>query len=160
MTTPTGAVMLLSATSEPLGHVDFPKAMRMLFRKVAEVVDGDPTRMVGPHRWPRIIRLLRKIVETWVDRPAHWHRGGVYIRDRHRCAYCGKKGTTLDHILPRSRGGMWEWTNIVSACPSCNWFKADRTPEEAGMRLVYATPHVPTLAELRDKAKAGPAYAG
>ena len=150
--------MLLSAESEPLGHIDFPKAIRLLFRKAAEVVDGDATRMVGPHPWPKIVRLLRKVVATWYDRPAHWHRGGVYIRDRHACAYCGKKATTLDHIFPRSRGGLWEWTNIVAACESCNFSKANRTPEEAGMTLVYATAHVPTLDELRTKAKAGPAY--
>lgn len=156
MTTHPGAVQLLNATSEPLGNIDFPKAVRMLFRNVAVVVDGDETRMIGPHPWPKVIRLIREVVEKWIDRPAAWHRGGVFIRDGHRCAYCGGKATTLDHVLPKSRGGRWEWTNIVAACggpTGCNGRKGARTPEEADMPLVFARPYVPTVAQLRELAK-------
>lgn len=148
MTTRTGAVTLLNASYEPLGHVDFPHAMRMLFRRVAEVVEGDESRMVGPHPWPKVLRLVRYVVQKWLDRPARWHRGGVFLRDNHRCAYCNAKATTIDHILPRSRGGKWEWLNCVAACLTCNGDKGDRTPQEARMPLKYATPRVPTVREL------------
>lgn len=143
-----GTVALLNVERKPIGKVDFPKAMRMLFRKVAVVEKGDETRKIGQYAWPEVIRLLREVVRTWLDKPAKWHRGGVFIRDGHRCAYCNSKATTLDHVFPKSRGGLWEWTNIVAACASCNEEKADRTPEEAGMPLVYATPFVPTVGQI------------
>lgn len=69
---------------------------------------------------------------TW-GRVPWW---AVKARDGHRCGYCLRKGTTVDHILPRSRGGAEVWENLVTACAECNGIKADRTPEEAGMRLL------------------------
>jgi len=146
-------VVLLNASYEPHDVVSFPHAVKMLFRKVAVVVEADETRHIGPHPWPKVLRLVRYVYEKWLDRQARWHRGGVFIRDRHRCAYCGGKATTIDHLLPRSRGGRWEWLNCVAACAKCNEYKADRTPEESGMRLRYATPFVPTVRQLRDKAR-------
>ena len=78
-------------------------------------------------------------------------RKNIYVRDGHRCQYCGSRfesvALTLDHIVPRSRGGRSEWGNLVAACSKCNHRKADRTPEEAGMRLLRrplpATIHTP-----------------
>lgn len=68
-------------------------------------------------------------------------------RDRHTCAYCGQRFAEQDlqceHILPASRGGPWNWMNLVCACGPCNGRKADRTPEEAGMPLLYL-PYVPS----------------
>lgn len=80
-------VMVLNASYEPFQKVDFPHAMRMLARKVAELVEGDEAKMAGPWPWPKVIRLVRYVTEKWLDRPAHWHRGEVLIRDRHRCGY-------------------------------------------------------------------------
>lgn len=157
MTSTAGAVMLLNASFEPMARVDFPHAVRMLFRQVAVVVEGDEQRRIGPHPWPKVIRLVRYVYQRWLDRPAAWHKGGVFIRDRHRCAYCGAKATTIDHIVPRSRGGRWSWTNCVAACGGpngCNGRKGNRTPEEAGMPLKYAQPYVPTVRELRARAMA------
>lgn len=77
-------------------------------------------------------------------------REGVFIRDRWLCAYCGRKfhesELTLDHVQPESRGGAWSWTNLVAACggpQGCNTVKANRTPEEAGMPLLYV-PYQPS----------------
>jgi len=71
-------------------------------------------------------------------------------RDRQTCAYCGDahdvRGLTVDHILPASRGGPLSWMNTVAACRACNARKADRTPEEAGMPLLF-TPYVPSRFE-------------
>lgn len=61
---------------------------------------------------------------------------GVLARDQFRCAYCARRGTTVDHLAPRSRGGADSWMNTVAACAECNQRKADRTPEQAGMRLL------------------------
>ncbi|MEE9189514.1 MAG: HNH endonuclease [Candidatus Neomarinimicrobiota bacterium] len=65
-------------------------------------------------------------------------RKNIIIRDGHSCLYCGKKSGpfTVDHIIPKERGGTDAWDNLVTACPSCNLFKGNRTPEEAGMRLI------------------------
>lgn len=141
-------VTLLNASYEPLGHVDFPKAVRMLFRQVAVVEEGDETRRIGPHPWPRVLRLVRYVFQAWLYRDAAWHRGGVFLRDKHRCAYCGAKATTVDHLVPRSRGGQWSWLNCVAACSPCNARKGSRTPEEARMPLRFATPRVPLVGEI------------
>jgi len=81
----------------------------------------------------------------------------LYSRDRHLCAYCGNQFTakelTIDHVLPRSRGGRNLWTNVVAACKPCNHRKGNKTPEEARMHLLFV-PYVPNIFEkmiLRNK---------
>jgi 5-methylcytosine-specific restriction endonuclease McrA len=120
------SVTLLNASYEPLGKVSFKHAVRMLFREVATVEEGHLDRMIGPHPWPRVIRLVRYVAAKWMYRSAGYSRTGVLTRDRHRCAYCGGRATTIDHVLPASRGGPWSWLNTVAACESCNLRKADR----------------------------------
>jgi hypothetical protein len=81
------------------------------------------------------------------DHAPAFSRRKLFARDRHTCAYCaqrfGEYGLTVEHILPESRGGAWDYMNCVSACRTCNSLKADRLPEEAGMKLVYL-PYVPS----------------
>ena len=67
---------------------------------------------------------------------------GVLERDGYRCAYCDRRAATVDHVFPRSRGGKTEWENCVASCSKCNFRKADQTPEEAGMPLLWH-PYVP-----------------
>ena len=77
-------------------------------------------------------------------------KGKLLRRDRHTCAYCAQvwpeRDLQCEHIVPASRGGAWSWMNLVTACAACNARKADRTPEEAGMPLVYL-PYVPSRFE-------------
>ncbi|MEY4748251.1 MAG: hypothetical protein RIQ60_465 [Pseudomonadota bacterium] len=77
-------------------------------------------------------------------------RAKLFRRDRMTCAYCGLRYTehslSCDHIVPQSRGGRWTWMNLVTACGACNGRKADRTPEQAGMPLLYL-PYVPSRFE-------------
>lgn len=141
------AVALLNASYEPLGNVSFKHAVLMLFREVATVEEGHEERRIGPHPWPKVIRLVRYVAATWMHRPAGYSRTSVLRRDRHRCAYCGGCASTVDHLLPASRGGEWSWLNTVAACGPCNARKANRTPQEAGMRLLFE-PYVPTRARL------------
>jgi 5-methylcytosine-specific restriction endonuclease McrA len=141
------SVTLLNASYEPLGSVSFKHAVRMLFREVATVEEAHADRMIGPHPWPRVIRLVRYVAAKWMYRPAGFTRAGVLVRDRHRCGYCGARATTIDHVLPASRGGTWSWQNTVAACGPCNSRKSNRTPQEAGMRL-RVQPFVPTRAQL------------
>ena len=87
---------------------------------------------------PRIVRLLTydRVPRTKIK----FNRRNIFARDGNRCQYCGKKfpagELSLDHILPRSRGGRLDWENIVCACVRCNVRKGGRTPAEAGMRLI------------------------
>ena len=140
-------VVVLNASYEPLHQVSFKHAVRMLFREVAVVEEALDDRMIGPHPWPKVVRLVRYVVTSWMHRPAIYGRTSVLRRDRFRCAYCGRPGHTLDHLLPISRGGTSTWLNTVTACGSCNGRKANRTPEEAGMRLLFE-PWVPTRAQI------------
>jgi len=87
---------------------------------------------------PRIIRLLT--YERFPRQKVKFNRKNLFARDGNRCQYCGKKFPTtelsLDHLVPRSRGGRANWDNIVCACLRCNVRKGGRTPREAGMRLI------------------------
>lgn len=87
---------------------------------------------------PRVVRLLR--YDRLPRNTVKFNRRNVFLRDGHRCQYCGKRCSTgrlsLDHVVPRSRGGADSWENIVCACLTCNVRKGGRTPLEAGMRLL------------------------
>jgi 5-methylcytosine-specific restriction endonuclease McrA len=140
-------VVLLNATCEPHDVVSFPHAVRMLCRGVAVVHEADSDRRIGPHPWPKVLRLVRYVVAHWMHQPAAYGRDAVLRRDRRTCAYCGDRADTIDHLVPRSRGGEWTWLNTVAACRPCNGRKGDRTPAEAGMRL-RREPFVPTRAQV------------
>jgi len=87
---------------------------------------------------PRIIRLLG--YDRLPKARVKLNRRNLFARDRNRCQYCGKRYPTselsLDHVIPRSRGGTTSWENVVCACTRCNVRKGGRTPQEAGMRLI------------------------
>lgn len=87
---------------------------------------------------PRVIRLLT--YDRVPKNPVKFNRKNIFLRDGHRCQYCGKRYSTprlsLDHVLPKSRGGPDTWENIVCACLKCNVEKGGRTPSEAGMKLL------------------------
>ncbi len=87
---------------------------------------------------PRIVRLL--FYDRLPRQPVKFNRRNIFARDKNRCQYCGKKfpltELSLDHVLPRSRGGLATWDNVVCCCVSCNVRKGGRTPVQAGMRLV------------------------
>ncbi|MGL5824977.1 MAG: HNH endonuclease [Nocardioides sp.] len=139
-------VIILNASYERLGSTSVKHAVKMLARQVALVEEAEEGRTIGPFRWPRVIRLLRYVAPKWLFRKqARYSRSGVLIRDRHRCCYCGGCATTVDHVLPSSRGGASGWLNLVASCEPCNGRKRDRTPTEAGMRMLFE-PFVPSLA--------------
>ena len=93
---------------------------------------------------PRVIRLLR--YDLFPKNIVKFNRRNIFLRDENRCQYCGHRFPTqqlsLDHVTPRSRGGLTNWDNIVCACLRCNVRKGGRTPHEAGMRLIRR-PHKP-----------------
>lgn len=142
-------VLVLNADFEPLHRVSLRHAIRMLVREVAEIHEAMPDRLIGVFQMPTAVRLVRYVFAKWQHRTGPgWTKAGVLRRDGNRCGYCGTgNARTVDHIVPRSRGGANSWKNTVACCFTCNQAKADRTPAEAGMRL-RVTPLAPTWASL------------
>lgn len=102
---------------------------------------------------PSVVALKRYV--TFNGKPA-FTRYNIYLRDSFRCQYCGHPfpagELTFDHVMPRSRGGLTEWTNVVAACGPCNLQKANRTPEEAEMPLIQAA-REPSIKQLNRLAR-------
>ncbi|MEV4352534.1 HNH endonuclease [Actinoplanes sp. NPDC049596] len=136
-------VLVINADLGPLHRVSLRHAVRMLVRQVAEVHESQPDAVIGVWPMPKVVRLVSYVVTRWRhSRGPAWFRAGVLTRDGRRCAYCGRPASTIDHVLPRSRGGLNTWTNTVAACGGCNQRKGDRTPAEAHMPL-RVTPRAP-----------------
>ncbi|HWC32793.1 MAG TPA: HNH endonuclease [Actinomycetota bacterium] len=141
-----GQVLVLHASYEPLNVCSVRRAHVLVFKGKAEVVEhlGRPLRSAAERfLWPHVIRLLQYVrVPKSVQRKIS--RRALFARDGWRCQYCGNEGgkLTLDHVVPRSRGGESVWENVVTSCAPCNLRKGNRTAEEAGMRL-HAAPREP-----------------
>ncbi len=139
-----GRVLLLNQTYEPLGTVSVPRAIIMTIKNNVTVEEWDGERVIRSAQAefpvPSVIRRRSYINVRRRREAAGTKRLRIYMRDKHRCQYCGEKKAvtelTLDHILPRSRGGDHSPVNVVTACVSCNTRKGNRTPEEARMPLL------------------------
>ncbi|WP_246281669.1 HNH endonuclease [Fodinicola acaciae] len=132
--------LVLNTTYEPLTVVSTRRAIVLVLAEKAEIVEsgGELRSARCSVRLPRVVRLTR-FVRVPFRGTAPFSRRAVLQRDRHRCAYCGGKATTIDHVLPRSRGGRDTFTNCVAACESCNARKGNRLLKELGWTL----PHTP-----------------
>ncbi|AYG83732.1 hypothetical protein DWB77_05930 [Streptomyces hundungensis] len=141
--------LVLNASFEPLSTVTLNRAVVLVLQDKAVVEQSHPGLRVRAAAVdipvPRVIRLCR-YVRVPFRRQAPWSRRGVLIRDQHRCAYCGRRATTVDHVVPRAQGGRDGWLNTVASCAEDNHRKADRTPEEAGMPLLRQ-PFIPSPAD-------------
>jgi len=130
-------VLLLNADYEPLNVCDVRRAFRLVFGEKAEVIEYDHSDVVTTrqvYRAPSIIRLQHHIRRP---RPrVRLSRREIFARDGHICQYCGKPShdLTLDHVVPRHRGGGHTWDNLVAACKPCNHKKGGKMPDEARMR--------------------------
>ncbi|MFQ5947942.1 MAG: HNH endonuclease [Acidimicrobiia bacterium] len=130
--------LVLNATFEPLSVVPTRRAVVLVVREKAEMVEATG-RVWNSERMaievPSVIRL-RRFVKVPYRRRVALNRRAVLGRDRHQCQYCGRPAENLDHVVPRSRGGSHTWENVVAACRRCNARKGNRTLAEAGMRLL------------------------
>jgi 5-methylcytosine-specific restriction endonuclease McrA len=141
-------VLVLNADTLPLHRVSLRHAIRMLFREVAVVHEAEPDRLIGVFPMPLVVRLVSYVTTKWRHaKGPSWSKRGVLARDNHQCSYCTRRGDTIDHIVPQSRGGRSTWSNTTAACSRCNQRKADRTPAEAGM-VLRTTPVAPSWAAL------------
>jgi len=132
-------VLLLNATYEPLTALPMRRAVVLLMCGRAVVVDDDPNGIVlhsaaAAVQVPSVIRL-RTYVRVPYRARIPMTRAALMHRDRFHCAYCGSKAETIDHVVPRSRGGAHSWENCVACCADCNHRKADRLLSELGWAL-------------------------
>jgi 5-methylcytosine-specific restriction endonuclease McrA len=144
------SALVLNATYEPLGVVSVRRAtILVLAAKAICLADGGGVlhaeRVSLPV--PLVVRLTRFVRVPY--RPyVGLSRRAIFARDGGRCAYCHAPAETIDHVLPRSRGGGHAWENVVAACARCNHTKGDKTPAELGWRLPV-TPAAPKGAAWR-----------
>jgi 5-methylcytosine-specific restriction endonuclease McrA len=129
--------LVLNAGYEPLAIVSFRRALVLVLAGKATVVaQGGSPVVANSVTLPRpSVILLARYVRVPHRRAVPVTRRGVLRRDGFRCAYCGGPASTVDHVLPRSRGGPDSWENLVACCVRCNNSKGDRTPEEKGWSL-------------------------
>ena len=133
-------VLLLDSTYEPLKIISWEDAMHKVVTGDAEVVEESDRLVRSAYvEWklPSVIRQLKKFKRKG---KVQFSRINIYMRDGWTCQYCREvkktKELTFDHVLPRAQGGKTTWTNIVTACRPCNSSKEDKTPEQAGMKLM------------------------
>jgi 5-methylcytosine-specific restriction endonuclease McrA len=133
-------VLVLNATYEPVNVTAVRRAIVLVLKGVATTEEEDGALVHSTRvalRIPSVIRL------TEFRRIPHQTRAlsrkNILIRDRYTCQFCGRtlpaSDLTLDHVIPRSRGGHTDWDNLVACCHRCNNLKGDRLPEEAGLAL-------------------------
>ena len=140
----TRKVLLLNASYEALGTISCARAVRLIWKESAEMVERDSNRVLRSQHFefpaPSVVRLRVYLDIHGRQRRAGCKRNRILARDKYRCQFCGKKGgdldLTIDHLLPSSRGGSTSPENLVAACRPCNQRKGDRTPEEARMPLM------------------------
>jgi 5-methylcytosine-specific restriction endonuclease McrA len=132
-----GRSLVLNATYEPLGVVSSRRAVVLLLDEKADLIHGTGEALHSAElavEVPSVIRL-RYFVRVPFQRRAALSRRGVFLRDEGRCQYCGRRAESIDHVVPRSRGGQHVWENVVAACRRCNTSKRDRLLEDTTMRL-------------------------
>lgn len=135
-------VLVLDAGYRPIAVVSWSKAISWIIVGKAEVLEHseDEIRSVSKSwKLPSVIRKIAAVFREY-SHDIVFSRQNLFFRDGYKCQYCGKnaptKDLTFDHVVPRSQGGGTNWLNIVSACYKCNLKKADRTPEQANMKLL------------------------
>src|SRR5215217_4615618 len=143
-------VLVLNASYEPLNVTSVRRAHVLVFKGKAEVLEqlAEPLHSASDtYPWPHVIRLVTYVhVPRAVQRKIS--RRALFARDGWKCVYCGQNGgrLTLDHVVPRSRGGESVWENVVTSCAPCNLRKGDRSLEESGLALSsLPTPPAPVL---------------
>jgi 5-methylcytosine-specific restriction endonuclease McrA len=133
----SGRVLVLNATYEPINVCTVRRAVVLLLKEKAELLEQAGWRLHSEnstHPRPVVIRLV-----SYVKVPRDTHRRkitrrAVFARDSWTCQYCGSRSNlTVDHVIPRSKGGSAEWDNIVACCAPCNRRKGDHLPHQANM---------------------------
>lgn len=158
----SSSCIVLNGDFSYLCTVSWKRAINLVFAekvKVLKYSDHVINCVERTFKVPAVV-LLIKVVRMVYKHRVPYSKKNVLVRDRFKCAYCGEKSKklTIDHVLPRSRGGRTNFENCVACCKKCNDRKADRTPREAGMALGIR-PFQPTISEfMRLKLKSSGLY--
>jgi 5-methylcytosine-specific restriction endonuclease McrA len=149
--------LVLNSSYQPIKLISWQKALCLWFQGKVEVLEYHPgaaRSASNSFRLPSVMRLKRYVTPRRTVR-LKFSRENIYLRDNHTCQYCAKsfgvKELTLDHVVPASKFGRKDWTNVVTACRSCNHRKANRTPLGAGMPLLNE-PRIPSTLPSRQTA--------
>ncbi len=129
-------VLVLNASYEPLNITTWRRAIVMMIKGKAESIEEDSSRILRADTMlPTVIRLRQFVKVPFRELPLT--RKHIFERDRYTCQYCGTSSCKLsiDHVLPRSRGGADIWENVTTCCLTCNVSKGNRTPKEANMNI-------------------------
>lgn len=145
--------LLLDASFYPIQMIDWKKALTLFFTERAEVVElHQDIEIKSTHssfKLPKVMRLFYKVGNVNFVK---FNRLNVFSRDKFICQYCGNhfksKDLTLDHVVPRSKGGKTEWNNIVSACSPCNTKKADKLLRDISSMQLLRKPFEPKWMSL------------
>lgn len=132
------STLLLNASYEPLRVLSVKDAMRLLFKNKAHVIEESPYTFDTTYKSypvPYIIIMNYQVKVNHKAQERLYTRRGVLLRDNYECAYCGKHANTIDHVLPRSLGGVDSYENCVAACLSCNNKKSNLTLDQIGWKL-------------------------
>jgi 5-methylcytosine-specific restriction endonuclease McrA len=137
--------LVLNATYEPIGVVSARRAVVLVLDEKVDVL-ADTGEIIGSARLslpvPSVIRL-RYYVKVPYKRTAPLSRRAVFARDQGKCQYCGRSAESIDHVIPRSKGGAHEWDNVVACCRRCNTYKGDRLLGNCSLQL-RTVPTAPT----------------
>lgn len=130
-------VLVLNTTYEPLNVCSVRRALVLLFKGKAEVLEQSGAAFRSEratYELPHVIRLQSYVHVPRRAAASRISRRAVFARDRHRCQYCGsERHLTVDHVVPRCKGGPDTWDNLVTSCAPCNRKKGSLTPREASM---------------------------
>jgi 5-methylcytosine-specific restriction endonuclease McrA len=129
--------LVLNASNEPLSVVPARRGVVLVLRGRADLVAtlGETWHAeTATFHVPSVVRL-RRYVSVPYTRSLPLTRRAIFLRDGHRCQYCGGYAENVDHVIPRVQGGQHQWDNVVAACRRCNTRKGGRTPDQAGLTL-------------------------
>jgi 5-methylcytosine-specific restriction endonuclease McrA len=132
-----GRALVLNASYQPLCVVPVRRALVLALKGKAEVLHTNGHKFRSEHldfSAPSVVRLNYFVKVPYRGRSS-LSRRAVFVRDEFECQYCGRKAENVDHVIPRSRGGLHTWDNVVAACRPCNARKENRTPQDVGLRL-------------------------
>ncbi len=139
-------VLVLNADYTPINVTSQQRGFNLVYKGKAEVLKSSDNLIYASYEnfvRPLIIRLLKYV--KYKVRNIRVNRARIFRRDNEECVYCGStKQLTLDHVIPRSRGGSNSWDNLVTCCHNCNVRKANKTPQEANM-FMTKKPYEPSF---------------
>lgn len=149
-----GRTLLLDKNCMALSLVTWRRAIKLLISGKAEAIDDNVATKIrglnGIFVVPTILKLVTSVPWVAHRKKLNFTRRNMMARDQNTCQYCGKKvgkNASIDHVIPKSKGGSTDYRNCVTCCKTCNNLKADKTPEEAGMKLMKK-PKRPTLISI------------